>query len=76
MTQESTRRIAAHTIRWPDGSVVRMGVVTLVNGSVAEVNPLQGEQPFTEWLGGTIELRMTDNGQLAAYKNDVKINRQ
>lgn len=67
------RRVAAHRIIHPDGKEQEMGVVLIAHGVVTGCSPLQGEPPFTEWIGGTIELRTNENGQVTAYKNQLKI---
>lgn len=49
------RRIAAHEII--DGECVyEMSVVEIRDGIVADIYPLAGEQPFTEWVGGTVTI--------------------
>lgn len=50
------RHLAAHKILTPDGAV-EMGVVDLQDGKVNGWHALKGEEPNTEWLWGTIEIR-------------------
>lgn len=68
----ATRRIAAHRIVNGEGSVVELAVVSIVDGHVSAVRKLDKEIPFTEWLGGTVELRDTADG-LRAYHNGILI---
>lgn len=57
ITGSNVRRIAAHTVVLENGSSVKMGVVTLLDGWVQSVESLRGEAPMTEWLGGEIVVR-------------------
>lgn len=67
------RRVAAHSIVYPDGKEMEMGMVLIEHGIVTGCRPLQGEPPFTEWVGGTIKLKTNGKGQVTAYKNQLKI---
>lgn len=46
---------AYHDIRLPDGTLVAGPVVVESDprGNMLSWHPLQGEEPFTEWVGGT-----------------------
>lgn len=52
-----TSKYAAHEVRLSDGNVLRMAVVTVVDGEVAGCHCLQGEEPMTQWIGGTIVVK-------------------
>ncbi len=43
------------------------------DAAVTRVYSLQGEQPFTEWIGGTISILKSTDGVLHAYKDNVQI---
>ena len=62
------RLVAANRIITADSKVVSLGVVEIENRSVSRVSRLDGEQPFTEWIGGTIAIKRSADGTLAAYK--------
>lgn len=53
---KSVRRFAAHRIISPQG-VIAPGVVTIQGSEVVACNPLEGEEPATEWIGGDITIR-------------------
>lgn len=63
------RIFAAHHVLCPDGTVVDLGYVEIADRHVYKVGRLCGEQPFTEWIGGTIDIRQSADGQLTAYKD-------
>lgn len=63
------RRVAAHEVIWLSEAVA-MAVVEVADGVAMRCYPLDGEQPFTEWLGGVIEVRADGEGILRAYKDD------
>lgn len=52
------RRIASHRIVMPDGSILTNHVVVLDDdGRVLSFHPLQGEEPFTEWIPGEYRVK-------------------
>ena len=62
------RRVAVHRVL-VDGKVVKMCAVGIEdNGRVAYYEPLSGETPFTEWIGGTIVLGRDGQGRLVVEK--------
>jgi len=61
-----TRRVAAHEVVLPDGSVLTLAVVELVEGRVVNYYTFSQELPLTEWMGGTIQV-VEEDGQLIAY---------
>ena len=65
------RIVAANRIITPDSGVVSLGGVELENREVSRVSRLDGEQTFTEWLGGTISIRRSADGTMAAYKDGI-----
>ena len=60
------RRVAA-SIVYINEKEFHNHVVELLNHQVTNHYPLEGEQPMTEWLGGTIEVRRSEEGVLEAY---------
>lgn len=62
------RRIAANRVII-DGRQLIQYVVEIENGIVTNYYPLTEEQPFTEWLGGTILLTKDANGKIRASKD-------
>lgn len=49
---------AYHTIILPDASVMKMAVACFDNaGCFVDCHPLESEEPFVEWVGGTLDLR-------------------
>lgn len=48
------RRRAFHRVILPDGREYAPGVVlTDDDGNIVEIHQLQGEEPYTEWVGGS-----------------------
>ncbi|MGN0282064.1 MAG: hypothetical protein ACI4B3_07180 [Prevotella sp.] len=66
------RKVAAHRIV-NGNEVTKLAVLTLEDGIVADCTPLQGEEPFTEWLGGEITLRSDSDGTLRAFHNGKEL---
>lgn len=64
-----TRLVAANRVISTDGKEIKPGVVELDGECVVNVSALLGERPFTEWLGGTINLQYYADEQLCAYKD-------
>lgn len=64
-----TRIVAANRVIDADGDEMKSGVVELEGKYVSSVYPLFGERPFTEWLGGTINIKRSADGRLQAYKD-------
>ncbi|NPD92207.1 hypothetical protein HPS56_07585 [Prevotella sp. PMUR] len=63
------RRFAAHEI--VDGDCIyRLGVVETDDGIVSDIYPLDGEQPFTEWVGGTLTI-IEENGKRKLKNNTI-----
>ena len=63
------RRIGANDVITPDGEILSPAVVEIDNGMVQQWYRLDMEMPFTEWIGGTIELQADNNGNIMAIKN-------
>ncbi len=64
-----TLLVAANRVITADGREMKPGVVELDGERVVNVSALLGERPFTEWLGGTINLQYSADEQLRAYKD-------
>lgn len=64
------RRIGANDVITPDGEILSPAVVEIDNGKVEKWYRLDMEMPFTEWIGGTIELQADNNGNIMAIKNN------
>lgn len=64
-----TLLVAANRVITADGREIKPGVVELDGERVVNVVALLGERPFTEWLGGTINLQYSADEQLRAYKD-------
>lgn len=67
------RSVAANRVITPDNTEIKLGVVEMEDAAVTRVYSLQGEQPFTEWIGGTISILKSTDGVLYAYKDNVQI---
>ena len=62
------KRYAAHQVILQDGKSLNQGIVELSDdGRVLRSFPFVHEQPMTEWLGGTIEVKTDEAGSLRAY---------
>ena len=64
------RRIGANDVITPDGEILSPAVVEIDNGMVQQWYRLDMEMPFTEWIGGTIELQADNNGNIMVIKNN------
>ena len=64
------RRIGANDVITPDGEILSPAVVEIDNGMVQQWYRLDMEMPFTEWIGGTIELQADNNRNIMAIKNN------
>ena len=63
-------RIGANDVITPGGEILSPAVVEIDNGMVQQWYRLDMEMPFTEWIGGTIELQADNNGNIMAIKNN------
>ena len=64
-----TRKVAVNRVIKGDVSINRC-IVEIENGFVVDYYHFDDEQPFTEWLGGTIEIVPSNNGNsLLAMRN-------
>lgn len=50
---------AYHKLILPDGTTRTMVVCNIdeATGQLLDFHPLQGEEPFVEWIGGTLDLK-------------------
>ena len=62
------RIVAANRVVVSDRRTVTLGAVEIEDNRVTRVTRLDGEQAFTEWLGGTITLRRSADGSVSAFK--------
>ena len=53
------RRVGVHRLL-TEGRIIKMALVEIDHGAVVHWNTFTDEQPFTEWLGGTMEV-VTDS---------------
>ena len=67
------RLVAANKILIGGKCEVRLGVVEIEGRDVVGVNRLHGEQPFTEWLGGTIQISTAQGGERHAFKDGIML---
>ena len=49
------RRVGVHRLL-TEGRIIKMALVEIDHGVVVRWNTFTDEQPFTEWLGGTMEV--------------------
>ncbi len=70
------RTVAANKITMPDKSCILNGAVEINGTYVTKAYRLSGEQPFTEWLGGEITIKMDEIGKLQAYKDERLLTEQ
>ena len=68
-----TRKVAANRIVTDSGECLSPGVVEIDHGMVVNVSALHGEQAFTEWMQGRIDVRSVPGGRIA-LKGDVRLN--
>lgn len=71
MLLKGTGRFAANRLV-KNGDVIVNGVVEMDNGIVRAYYHFGEELPFTEWIGGTIELIEEEEG-LVAYTRDRRL---
>lgn len=68
-SEKKKRRIAANRVFTEDGYCIIPGGVEMEGAQVKKVFRLECEQPFTEWIGGTIHLIEEHNGRMVAVKD-------
>ena len=66
------RMVGVHYIKNGE-TTLSQGVVEIEDGRVVNYYTFTEELPMTEWLGGTIELRYTEDGILQAFINNKLI---
>ena len=66
---KSLRRIAANVIQTTTGTI-EQGIVVIEDGIVVQTYPFSEEEAMTEWITGTINLRLDNEGKYRAYKGD------
>lgn len=66
---KSLRRIAANVIKTTTGTI-EQGIVVIEDGIVVQSYPFDKEEAMTEWITGTIILRLDNEGKYRAYKGD------
>jgi hypothetical protein len=66
---KSLRRIAANVIKTTTDTI-EQGVVVIEDGMVVQTYPFSEEEAMTEWITGTINLRLDNEGKYRAYKGD------
>lgn len=64
---KSTKKIACHQILLPDGSSQTLSVVEIQSGVVKHLHHLNGEEPSTEWLTGSVRIEYDEQGLLRAF---------
>lgn len=62
------RRVAAHRVVVKDKEL-KQCVVEIQDGIVVNYYVFSDELPLTEWLGGLIEVKPGDDGNLTAFWN-------
>lgn len=67
------RRCGAHEVKLPDGSILEQAVVEISEGRVVNYYEFRDELPMTEWLGGTIEIKRDEEGNLMALWKEKAI---
>lgn len=65
MQIKGTGKFAANRIITDDGIIIN-GIVELNNDIVVDYYAFDEEQPFTQWLGGTIKL-LREEGNVVAH---------
>ena len=66
---KSLRRIAANVIKTTTGTI-EQGIVVIEDGIVVQTYPFSEEEAMTEWITGTITIRLDDEGKYRADKGD------
>lgn len=70
---DSVRRVAAHHVIVKDKDCGRCVVVFNPDGTVLDIHSLTQEEPFTEWLGGTLVI---DDKPFTIDNNQQTIDKQ
>ena len=73
MEGEMKRIFAANRVIDQDGAELKPGVVEIDGLLVDRSYRMCGEQPFTEWIGGTVSIRRCADGTLRAYKDGIAL---
>ena len=68
--EKKRRRIAVNRVLTDEGDCISPGGVEIEGSQVKKVFRLVYEQPFTEWIGGTIQLvKEKEGGYMVAVKD-------
>lgn len=67
------RIFAANTVIDFDGTKLKPGVVEIEGQIAISSYRMCGEQPFTEWIGGTVDIRQSADGTKRAYKDGIML---
>ena len=66
---KSLRRIAANVIQTTTGTI-KQGIVVIEDGIVVQTYPFSEEEAMTEWITGTIILRLDNEGKYRARSEE------
>lgn len=66
------RRVGAHEVVFFNRTLVQ-AVVEIQGTQVVNYYEFRDELPMTEWLGGTITLKYSENGELQAWWNNKQL---
>lgn len=69
MTPKRIRRIAVNEIIVRE-DIMPQNIIEIAGGIVKSYYPFTDEQPCTEWIGGTVEIKTDEHGYLRVYKNE------
>ncbi|MGP1465009.1 MAG: hypothetical protein ACTTKJ_05245 [Prevotella koreensis] len=67
--RDDIRRVAAHEVDVCGEELLHNAVVELSHERVVNYYSFADELPFTEWLGGRIEIRRDGEGTMKAYRS-------
>lgn len=66
------RKVAAHRVVVGEEAIA-MAVVDIADGCVVGWRKLEGEEAYTEWLGGDIRITCEADGTLRAYHGGIPL---
>ena len=67
--QGRCRKIASHQLLTENGQILNLQVVEIRSGKLGCYYPLTGEQAFTEWMSGCLELKYDKNNDIRVFYN-------
>ncbi len=71
MEKGRRRHIAVHEVIF-NGQTLNMCILDIDDGIITGYHQFNAEEPMVEWVGGVMELRNDECGNIIAYRNGAR----